>query len=388
MDKTDVYLWERNGTWYYRSPEKKTFHSTGIKVEPRRKNRNRDQALVWALKKLGKGEEQQVPTLEEYTIDFFVWGRCSWIRRQHAKGRSFSQGVAKNRRAYLKNHLIPAFGDIRLDQFNPVEIEDWLIHLELSNQTKNHILDTLNIILREAKREKVIATHPLADVERMANTFRKRDPLTLEECLLLFPRKKSELMQVWKQERGQPSTTAKWATLFYLMLTSGVRVGEVAALRWKHIIWETPAILLVEQAVKSDGEIGPPKSGDVRAVFLPKRTKDMLAWWREQSPFTKADDFVFFGEGPDKHLNRKTISKKFPPALKAAGIGAGDRYITAHSLRHTYNSQMRKVLPEGLLQYMMGHKSRSMTERYTNLLPADRLRQYLPAPPDLDSTWR
>ena len=387
MEKTDIYLWERNGTWYYRAPEEKTYHSTGIKVEPRRRNRNRDRAYAWALKKLGMGEDQEISTLGEYAANFFVWERCSWIRRQHAKHRSFSRGTAKNRRAYLKNHLFPAFEDTRLDQFNPVEIEDWLISLELSNQTKNHILDTLKIILREAKREQLIAIDPLADVERMANTFRKRDPLTLQECVLLFPRKKAKLLRIWKQERGKESTAAKWATLFYLMLTSGIRVGEAAALQWRHVTWETPAILLVEQAVKSDGEIGPPKSGDIRGVFLPRRTKYMLAWWREQSPFTGADDFVFYGEGPDRHLNRKTISRKFSPALDAAGIESGDRYITAHSLRHTYNSQMRKVLPEGLLQYMMGHKSRSMTERYTNLLPADRLRQYLPTPMDLDRTW-
>lgn len=186
-----------------------------------------------------------------------------------------------------------------------MDVENWLLELELSNQTKNHILDTLNIVLREAKREKPIATNPLTDVERMANTYRKRDTLTLEECVLLFPRNKADLLKVW----GQP----KWATLFYTMLTSGIRVGEAAALRWRHVIWETPAILLVEQAIKSDGEIGKPKSGDIRGVFLPRRTKYILAWWREQSPFHDLEDFVFFGEWGNRHLNRKTISRKFAP---------------------------------------------------------------------------
>jgi integrase len=280
----------------------------------------------------------------------------------------------------LENHLFPAYRNLRLDRFNSVEVENWLASLDLSNQTRNHILDTLKIILREARREKVIATNPLADVERMANIYRKRDTLTLEECGLLFPRKKTELLRIWKQP--------KWAVLFYTMLTSGIRVGEAAGLQWCHIIWETPAILLVEQAVKSDGEIGVPKSGDIRGIFLPRRTKFMLAWWREHSPFTELEHLVFFGEGPEEHLNRKTISRKFPLALEAAKINPENRYITAHSLRHTYNSQMRKVLPEGLLQYMMGHRSRSMTERYTNLLPADRLRQFLPAPLKINQTWR
>jgi integrase len=321
----------------------------------------------------------QIPTLRQYAVEFFKWETCDWIRRQHAKGRPFSKGVAKLRRAQLENHLFPTFGDLPLDRFNAAEVENWLLGLELSNQTRNHLLDTLNIVLREAKREKLVATNPLTDVERMANTYRRRDTLTLQECVLLFPRDKAKLLEIW----GQP----KWAALFYTLLTSGIRVGEAAALQWRHVIWETPAILLVEQAVKSDGEIGVPKSGDVRGVILPRRTKYVLGWWCNQSPFKEQEHFVFFGEWGDKHLNRKTISRKFPPALKAAEIDIGDRFITAHSLRHTYNSRMRKVLPEALLQYMMGHSSRTMTDRYTNMLPAERLRQYLPAAPELNSTW-
>jgi integrase len=328
---------------------------------------------------LHPGGEVRVPTLRQYAANFFKWGQCGWIRRQHAKGRSFSKGVAKLRRAQLENHLFKRFGDLVLDRFNAVEVENWLLEMELSNQTKNHILDTLNIVLREAKREKLISSNPLTDVERMVNTYRRRGTLTLQECMLLFPRDKAKLPGIW----GQP----KWAALFYTLLSSGIRVGEAAALQWRHVIWETPAILLVEQAVKSDGEIGVPKSGDVRGVILPRRTKYMLGWWCNQSLFKEPEHFVFFGEWGDKHLNRKTISRKFPPALKAAEIDIGERFITAHSLRHTYNSRMRKVLPEALLQYMMGHSSRTMTDRYTNMLPAERLRQYLPVAPELNGTW-
>lgn len=123
------------------------------------------------------------PTLREYAADFFLWDRSGWIRRQHAKGRLFSRGVAKLRRAQLENNLFPAFGDLPLDQFTAMEVETWLVQLELANQTKNHILDTLNIVLREAKREKLIASNPLTVVERMANTYRKRDTLSREGCL-------------------------------------------------------------------------------------------------------------------------------------------------------------------------------------------------------------
>jgi integrase len=143
----------------------------------------------------------------------------------------------------------------------------------------------------------------------------------------------------------------------------------------------------VEQAVKADGTVGLPKSGQARAAFLPRRTAWTLRWWAERSPFTALEDLVFFGHRPDEPLNRKTISKRFGPALEAAGIERGERYLTAHSLRHTWVTRCRRLFPEALVQYMAGHRGRLVGERYTHLGPADRLRAILPAPPDLGRAW-
>ena len=104
------------------------------------------------------------PRLKEYVADFYRWDTCNWIRRQHAKGRRFSRQVADSRRSRLERYILPEFGDRRLDEINPVEVENWLVGLDRANQTKNHLLYTLNIILKEAKRQKVIAANPLDDV--------------------------------------------------------------------------------------------------------------------------------------------------------------------------------------------------------------------------------
>ena len=70
-----------------------------------------------------------------------------------------------------------------------------------------------------------------------------------------------------------------------------------------------------------------------------------------------------------------------------AGIEQGSRYLTAHSLRHTYNTRMRKVLPEAFLQYMMGHKDRKMTDHYDHATPEDRLRELAPALESINGIW-
>ena len=132
-------------------------------------------------------------------------------------------------------------------------IEKWLIGLTrengktLANQTKDHILYTLRIILTEAQSERLIPRNPLAEGQPPAKNHRTRDALTMDELLKLFPKDRTKLLEVWK--------TAEYATLFLTMASTGIRSGEARALAWRHVLpggW-----LFVERAVKMGGKIGP-----------------------------------------------------------------------------------------------------------------------------------
>ena len=145
--KNKFQLWKRGKFWYYRIAGETSFHSTGLT--------GKMQAIDSIYRKLEKAETDV--TFESYAENFYVWGKCDWIQRQNVKGKPFSESMAKMRRAHLNNYLFPTFGDKKLHVLNAVEIENWLVSLKLSNSTRNHILYSLNIILKEAKREKLIA---------------------------------------------------------------------------------------------------------------------------------------------------------------------------------------------------------------------------------------
>ncbi|MBW8003975.1 MAG: site-specific integrase, partial [Planctomycetes bacterium] len=117
------------------------------------------------------------------------------------------------------------------------------------------------------------------------------------------------------------------------------------------------------------------------------RTRELLAWWRDQSPYNELEHFIFFGRDGSTHLNAKTIGRKIPPAMVRAGIEIGDRWLSAHSLRHTYNTRLQKLLPEAMLRYMIGHKSRAMTKRYTHITPEERLVELQSALEQIDTAW-
>jgi integrase len=319
----------------------------------------------------------KIPTLAKYAVDFYVWDRCTYIKRQHAKGKGFNKHWADEQRGLLENYVFPRFGETRLDAITLPAVERWIVDLPLSGQSKNHTLYAVRTILREATADGIITRNPLEHVEPMAKNTRKRDVFSLDELRRLFPTDPEGLTRVW----GQP----KYAVLYLTMAATGVREGEARALQWRHVLPD--GWLLIERAVKIDGSIGPLKkrerTGEPRVVALPARARDALSWWHSQSEHVAQEDLIFFGDASDHPLSRNTFQDILARALdgehredksKPARIVKGDRFLTTHSLRHTFNTAMRRVIPADALLALMGHRDSHMSELYDHPETADRIK--------------
>jgi integrase len=306
------------------------------------------------------------PRLEDFASDFFKRGVCPWIKRQHAKGPPFSEYHAKARRGHLVKYIIPQFGKRRLDEITLPMIENWLVGLSLANQTKNHMLYTLKILFREAEAQKLIRTDA-----------RTRDIFTMDELRILFPKNRKKLTEIWKSQR--------WSTLFMVLATTGIRRGEARALARRHVL--SGGWLHIERAVKRNGEMGATKSGTVRIVALPERTRKELARWHSVSPFTGPDQLVFFGARSDKPLGVASVTHFLPGALDRAGCKVAGRNLPVHSFRHTYNTVMRHVLPEETLRKFTGHKTPGMTDLYDHPRLEDQIGQLESARALVESVW-
>ena len=362
-------LWKRGKYFYFRLQGEKTFHSTGQTSKMRAIDK------IYVL--LRDGAKNEIK-LVDYAKDFFIWEKCSWIKRQHAKGRPFSKPVADHRRAHLIRYLFPGFGNRYIQDIKGTDIEKWLIDLPLANQTKNHILYTTNIILKEAKRERLIAINPLDDVEPMARDFKERSVFKLSELDILFPVDKKNLLNIW--------STPEWSTLFLLLATTGIRSGEVRALQWRHVIWN-PGGILILCTIKEDGTIGEPKSKEKRGIIVPYKVMEVLKWWYSITPYNNHEDLLFFGEKRDKSFVRKSLNNRLKAALEKVGIETKDRNLVVHSFRHTYNTLMRNVLPENLLREFTGHRSIKMTDQYDHPSLESRLETLEKSRDLIESIW-
>ncbi len=59
------------------------------------------------INKTTKWEAEQF--VEEYTKDFFVWGKCKWIQRRKAQGHAATEVMSQTKRGHLTNQVAVDF---------------------------------------------------------------------------------------------------------------------------------------------------------------------------------------------------------------------------------------------------------------------------------------
>lgn len=120
-------------------------------------------------------------------------------------------------------------------------------------------------------------------------------------------------------------------------LLSGMRLGELTALRWRDV--DLVGGVIAVRRTWTDGNLGTPKNHERRDVDIaPALIERLGVWWGELGK--PADEtLVFPGEGAT-HLSPTTLLKReFYPGMVRAGIpreGPTGEKRTFHSLRHTF----------------------------------------------------
>ena len=154
--------------------------------------------------------------------------------------------------------------------------------------------------------------------------------------------------------------------MFLLLLRSGLRVGEVAALNLADVDLE-------QQTVRIErGE----KNGLGRIVYFSADTKAALeAWLAQRAPFPEVLRLLFTKK--TKGIKVCTINDRFKRYLARAGI---EKPYSAKSLRHTFATQLLNAgVPLTTLQKLLGHDRITTTQLYARLSDRTKRRNYFAA---------
>ena len=139
--------------------------------------------------------------------------------------------------------LVPAIGNLQLSKLGPVHIQDaynrWAVGGRrdgkpggLSPRTRRHIHRILGSALSRAVEQQLIARNP-------CDAFRKRLPkVERRDMTTLAPEQAAQLLDAVQHSH------IYWPVL--IALTTGARLGEVLALRWRNVELERGTVRIVE----------------------------------------------------------------------------------------------------------------------------------------------
>jgi integrase len=259
--------------------------------------------------------------------------------------------------SYTRVHLLPAFGALQLEAMTIELIEEFIAAKRQEGKAVKSILNYLGLLhamFAFAVRRGWCTRNPVALVEKPRGArnldIRFLDVQELEALLAATP------------------TDARGTTERVLYLTAamtGLRRGELLALRWQDIDWTAGVVRVRRNYTR--GQFGTPKSRrSSRAVPLAQRVRDELQLHHERSRFHAPADLVFPHPQLGVVLDPAKLRKRFQAAARRAGL----RPVRLHDLRHTFGTRMAAAgAPLRWIQEWLGHSDYRTTSLYADYAP-------------------
>ena len=268
--------------------------------------------------------------------------------RYTAEDRGCKPSTLRDYRSNLDAHLLPAFGAMSLESVSPEAIEVWKASLTgLSPRTKNKLLVVMHGVFRRAVNVWGLPANPVASIEK----YRQRSSGDID---VFSPEEVMALVRAAGSEQD--------AAIFLTAAFTGLRRGELLALRWRDIDF-TGSVVRV-RASYAAGELTTPKSGKVRSVPLAPEVANSLARLGQRADWVSDDDLVFAGEA-GAYLDGSALRRRYGAALARAGL----RPLRFHDLRHTFGTRMIAIADIRRVQEWMGHADVQTTMRYLHYVP-------------------
>ncbi|MDQ6805235.1 MAG: site-specific integrase [Actinomycetota bacterium] len=264
--------------------------------------------------------------------------------------RGCKPSTLRDYRSNLEAHLLPAFGSLALESITPAAIDAWRGSLTgLSTRTKNKLLVVMGGVMRRAQHVWGLPLNPVASVEK----HRQHASGDIE---MFSPEEVMALVRAAGSEQD--------AAFFLTAAFTGLRRGELLALRWRDVDFAGSAIRV--RAGYAAGELTTPKSGKVRSVPMAPDVAEALARIGQRLNWTGDDDLVFAGEAGG-YLDGSALRRRYAAAAKRAGL----RALRFHDLRHTFGTRMIAKADIRRVQEWMGHADIQTTMRYLHYVPRD-----------------
>lgn len=254
---------------------------------------------------------------------------------------------------FMRKYLVPYFGDQRLEDIRPEEVQRFFAQcLNLAPKTVRSMATALSSSFRTAVWWGFVEVNPVGGITLPPKrSIRPRRALAANEVQQLL------------QHLQEPCRT-----IVILILLTGMRIGEVLALRWGKIDWTKRTILVDEGLYET--ELSTPKTASgVRSLPMSDLLAAQLQRWQGKR-VCDPGRLVFPNELGTPYCRRNLMHRYLKPATEAAGIGR----VGWHVLRRTHSTWLKDVgAAPGVIQHQLGHTDpRLAFELYVLSVPGER----------------
>jgi len=250
----------------------------------------------------------------------------------------------------LRKHLTPRFGDHRLCDISRPEIQQYLLEKLKQGfawETTNHLRNLMSKVLRTAVSWNYLADNVVRGVNLPERTLKRPHQfLNFDEVRRLISACK------------EPTRT-----IVLLATMTGLRIGEILALRWGRINFIQKSLMVAETCYM--GQFGTPKTRASRRE-IPLSPTVMVALEDHHSRSSRrAPEALVFATRFGGPLVSNNLGRR---GLKSACRRAGLPKLTWHALRHTHGTLLHaQGTPLKVAQAQLGHSHMATTlEVYTH----------------------
>lgn len=309
----------------------------------------------------------------ESTVETGSWIRPSagritfrdYVENVWLPSRQVEVSTLAGYRSYLDKHFLPFFGERALAEILPSLVQDWVTAatgsgLSPTSVRKYHVM--LHSVFKRAVRDRIIMTNPCESIE-----------------LPKVPPRKARILTPEEYDRLVAEIPDRFRVLVMTDIETGLRWGELVALRPRHIDLLRRTISVEQTIVEVSRKHSPtgermivkdyPKNNEFRSVRVSEALLRAIVARIERLGLAR-DDLIFASTeaAGGRPMSRNTFrTKVWLPALERSGI---DFHVRVHDLRHAHASWL---LAGGAdlktVMERMGHSQIMTTQKYLHTLP-------------------
>ena len=256
--------------------------------------------------------------------------------------------------AWLRNHVIPKWGQCEITDVQARPAELWLESLELTPRSRAAVRGLLRILWDFAMWRGDVPTQrnpmELVTIRGASKRTSKPRSLTVEE------------FQRFIVHLGEP-----FHTIALVCVCFGLRISEALALKWGDVDWLNRK-LSVERGIVRQHVDDVKTETSHKAITISQTMLEALKTWKQTTQFSAQRDWIFASPAQLGHLPwaADSVNDAYNKAASAAGIG----HVSTHSMRHTYRSWLDAVgTPIAVQQKLMRHADiRTTMNTYGNVV--------------------